>query len=88
HTEALYALLLAHEVTGERWCEAWFDRVYEWAFRHFPMPDVGEWRQRLDRAGKPTRQVVALPVKDPFHLPRALILSLELLQPSQTMSWK
>ncbi len=82
HTEALYALLLAGTLTGERWCETWFDRVHEWAFHHFSMPEAGEWRQRLDRAGKPITTVVALPVKDPFHLPRALILSLELLRRS------
>src|SRR6202034_4484640 len=80
HTEALYALLLAHEITGESWCERWFDQVYEWSFDHFSMPDVGEWRQRLDRAGKPLTKVVALPVKAPFHLPRALILSLQTLR--------
>ena len=80
HTEALYGLLLARELTGEQWCERWFEQVYEWSFSHFSMPDVGEWRQRLDRAGKPMTAVVALPVKDPFHLPRALILSLELLR--------
>ncbi len=80
HTEALYALLLARELTGESWCERWFDQICEWSFEHFMMPEAGEWRQRLDRAGKPITKVVALPVKDPFHLPRALILSLELLR--------
>ena len=80
HTEALYGLLLAHKLTGEAWCEKWFDQVYEWSNEHFLIPDVGEWRQRLDRAGKPITKIVALPVKDPFHLPRALILSLELLR--------
>jgi N-acylglucosamine 2-epimerase len=82
HTEALHALLLAHELTGESWCGKWFDQVYEWSFGHFSMSGVGEWRQRLDRTGKPMTKVVALPVKDPFHLPRALILSLELLRRS------
>jgi N-acylglucosamine 2-epimerase len=80
HTEALYGLLLAHKLTGESWCERWFDQIYEWSFEHFMMPETGEWRQRLDRAGKPITTIVALPVKDPFHLPRALILSLELLR--------
>jgi N-acylglucosamine 2-epimerase len=80
HTEALYGLLLAHELTGEDWSKRWFEKVYEWSFAHFLMPEVGEWRQRLDRTGKPITSVVALPVKDPFHLPRALILSLELLR--------
>lgn len=82
HTEALYALLLAHKLTGESWCEHWFEQIREWSFGHFSMPEVGEWRQRLDRTGKPMTTIVALPVKDPFHLPRALILSLELLHQS------
>jgi N-acylglucosamine 2-epimerase len=80
HTEALYALLLAHRLTGEPWCMEWYWRVHEWAFEHFGMPDIGEWRQRLDRQGQPITEVIALPVKDPFHLPRAAILILELLE--------
>lgn len=79
HTEALYALLLAHELTGEAWCAEWYDRVHEWSFAHFPMPECGEWRQRLDRKGDPISELIALPVKDPFHLPRAVILILQLL---------
>lgn len=79
HTEALYGLLLAHELTGARWCEEWYDRVHEWSFGHFPMAECGEWRQRLDRQGNPITELIALPVKDPFHLPRAAILILQLL---------
>ena len=30
-----------------------------------------------DRAGRPLDRVVALPVKDPFHIARALLLALE-----------
>jgi N-acylglucosamine 2-epimerase len=80
HTEALYALLLAHRLTGESWCMEWYWRVHEWAFEHFGMPEAGEWRQRLDRQGRPITETIALPVKDPFHLPRAAILILELLR--------
>jgi len=84
HTEALYALLLAHELTGELWCQEWYDRVHEWSFAHFPMPECGEWRQRLDRQGRPTTELIALPVKDPFHLPRAVILILQTLERSSS----
>ncbi len=80
HTEALYALILAHHLTGKQWCAEWYDKVEEWAFAHFPMPAVGEWRQRLTRQGLPTTEVFALPVKDPFHLPRAAILILQLIE--------
>ncbi|HKT10891.1 MAG TPA: AGE family epimerase/isomerase [Terriglobia bacterium] len=82
HTEALYALLLAHHLTGEKWCIEWYEKVHEWAFSHFPMPEVGEWRQRLTREGNPTSEVIALPVKDPFHLPRVAILIMHLMKKS------
>lgn len=79
-TEALYALLLAHRICGEDWCLEWYWRVHDVAFRHYPDRAHGEWTQKLDRAFQPITEVVALPVKDPFHLPRSLILSVELLR--------
>ena len=81
HTEALYALLLAHQLTGERWCMDWYEKVHEWSFAHYPAPR-GEWHQRADRQGKPVTEVIALPVKDPFHLPRAATLIVQLLEDS------
>jgi len=80
HTEALYALLLAHSISGEPWCMEWFQRVHEYAFSHFPVPGHGEWIQNLDRQGRKIAGTVALPVKDPFHLARSLILSVNLLE--------
>ncbi|MFN2227804.1 MAG: sulfatase-like hydrolase/transferase [Anaerolineae bacterium] len=80
HTEALYALLLAYEETGAQWCLDWYARVHDYAFGHYPAPGHGEWRQKLDRYGKPITETVALPVKDPFHLPRALLLGIEALE--------
>ena len=79
HTEAMYALLLAYEHCREDWCLRWYDKVHEYAFAHYPVPGCGEWRQKLDREGKPMTDVVALPVKDPFHLPRALIYCVDVL---------
>lgn len=78
HTEALYALALAHELCGQSWCVDWFDRMADYAFRTFKTP-WGEWRQKLTRDGQPLEDLVALPVKDPFHLPRALIYTLRSL---------
>ena len=79
HTEALYALLLAHKETGAPWCLDWYERVHDYAFSHYPVATHGEWTQRLDRFGNKMADTVALPVKDPFHLPRALILGIEVL---------
>jgi N-acylglucosamine 2-epimerase len=79
HVEALYATLLAYQLTGQEWCLEWYGKVAEWAWSHFPMPDCGEWYQRLTREGKPSSEVIALPVKDPFHLPRGAILIVQLM---------
>jgi len=79
HTEAMYAMLLAYELTGAEWCLQWYRRVHEYSFSHFPVAEHGEWRQRLRRDGTPLTQTVALPVKDPFHLPRALIYCVDVL---------
>ncbi|MEA3334871.1 MAG: AGE family epimerase/isomerase [Chloroflexota bacterium] len=80
HTEALYALLLAHEHSGEGWCLDWYRQVHNYSFSHFPVRKYGEWTQKLDRQGRPFAETVALPVKDPFHLPRALIYGVDVLE--------
>ncbi|MBI4582157.1 MAG: AGE family epimerase/isomerase [Planctomycetes bacterium] len=79
HAEALYATLLAYEHCRRDWCLEWHERLREWSYTHFPVPRHGEWYQKLDRRGQPFADVVALPVKDPFHLPRALMLCVECL---------
>jgi N-acylglucosamine 2-epimerase len=80
HTETLYALLLAYEIGREQWALDWFERIHSYSFSHFPVAGYGEWTQKLDRSGKKFSQTVALPVKDPFHLPRSLIHCVEVLE--------
>ncbi len=72
HTEALYTTALLYHVTGDQRYRDWYERVNVWSRDHFEMPS-GEWRQRLLRDGTPSEKTVALPVKDPFHLPRTLL---------------
>lgn len=80
HTETLYALLLAYSISRESWCLEWFERVHDYSFSHFPVPQYGEWIQNLDRQGNKTSAIAALPVKDPFHLARALIGTIQVLE--------
>jgi N-acylglucosamine 2-epimerase len=80
HTEALYALLLAYEHSREAWALDWYEKVHDFAFSHYPVPIYGEWTQKLDRRANKFSQTVALPVKDPFHLPRSLIMCSAVLQ--------
>jgi N-acylglucosamine 2-epimerase len=80
HTEALYALLLAYSLTRESWCLDWFQRVHNYSFQHFPVPQYGEWVQNLDRQGRKIDLTAGLPVKDPFHLSRSLVYSIGVLE--------
>ncbi len=75
HSEALYTLALAYEQTRDTKLWDWFQRMHEYTFRTFPNPDkaVGEWIQIRNRKGEPEDKIVALPVKDPFHVTRVFI---------------
>jgi len=86
HSEALYALQLAARVAPDLGLEAepflaMHQRTFDYTFRTFPNPNVnvGEWIHVRDRRGEPVRKVVGLPVKDPYHLTRNLMLLAELL---------
>lgn len=81
HAEALYTTLLCYHRTGKTQFLEWHEKVFSYTFRTFPNqdPEVREWKQICKRDGSPQDKVVALPVKDPFHIARDLILILELL---------
>lgn len=80
HTEALYATLLAHHLTGEaRWCE-WHQRLHQWTFAHFPDREHGEWLGYLHRDGTASSTVKGNLWKGPFHLPRMLLYAWKLLE--------
>lgn len=82
HSEALYTMMLAYRLTGDAEFKDLYDKVEEYAFRVFPNPDkkIGEWIQIRDRGGAPIDKIVALPVKDPFHIVRNMIQIIELEQ--------
>jgi len=85
HSEALYALILAYEHTRDSWFMDTYWKYHEYVFDTFPNPDkdIREWVQICDRQGRPEDKVVALPVKDPYHITRAfmhLIKSLERIE--------
>jgi N-acylglucosamine 2-epimerase len=79
HSEALYALLLLGLRTGRADLMEAHDRMHAYVMRTFPGGPGREWIQIRDRAGHPLEATVALPVKDPFHIARALLMLVELL---------
>lgn len=82
HSEALYATLLAFTLTGNGKMLDLHKKIQNYVFNIFPNPEkkTGEWIQIRDREGNPQDQVVALPVKDPFHILRSLLRIRDLLE--------
>ncbi|MHB0859320.1 MAG: AGE family epimerase/isomerase [Anaerolineae bacterium] len=80
HTEALYATLLAHHLTGEERYLAWYERLHAWTWGHFPDPAYGEWFGYLHRDGSRALSLKGSLWKGCFHVPRSLWLCLRLLQ--------
>lgn len=80
HTEVQVAALMAWQETRDSDWFDWYQRLWRFAAEHFIDWEHGEWRQKLNRDLSPFSGLVALPVKDPFHLPRSLIMQIELLE--------
>jgi len=79
HTEALYATLLAHRLSGNAEFADWYERIHAYTFGHFPDPECGGWFGYLHRDG-----TLALPAKGSmwkgvFHVASALWQCLTLL---------
>lgn len=77
HTEALYASLLGWQETNDRRFLQWYARLWRFCAKHYVDHKNGEWKQKLNRDLQPFDDIIALPVKDPFHLPRSIILQIE-----------
>ncbi len=82
HSELLYTSLLIYMRTGDSEILAKYYEGQDYIFKTFPNPDksIGEWIQIRDRQGNPMNKVVALPVKDPFHIIRNFIQIIDLLE--------
>ncbi|MBE6559810.1 MAG: hypothetical protein E7662_01690 [Ruminococcaceae bacterium] len=69
--ETLVATAYAYKHTGDTWFLEMHKKVNEYTFAHYPT-GYGDWYNWLDKDGN-IGESAALPVKDPFHLPRALM---------------
>jgi len=72
HIETLISLVKGYYHTKNSDCLAWFEKVHEYTWSHYPDPQCGEWFGYLNRRGE-----VLLPLKGGkwkgcFHVPRGL----------------
>ena len=73
HSEILYLWPYLYSITGDPEFEKLYQQSYDYVFTTFPNQELGEWIQIRQRDGSPQDKLVALPVKDPFHILRNFI---------------
>jgi N-acylglucosamine 2-epimerase len=81
--EAIIATLMAYELTGDQKYMNMHDQIHDWAFKHFPDEEYGEWYGYLHRDGRISTTLKGNIWKGPFHIPRMYLMawqSLELIQ--------
>jgi N-acylglucosamine 2-epimerase len=81
HSEALYVTLRSYFISGDKKMLQLYKKLEDYVFDTFPNPDkeLGEWIQIRNRKGEPIDKIAALPVKDPFHILRNMLLIIDLL---------
>ena len=78
HNEAVIASLKLYKEYGEEKYLHWFEKVTDYAFKHFSDPTYGEWFGYLRRDGKPTEPPCKGHIyKGPFHVLRMLAKCIE-----------
>ena len=58
HIESLISLLKGYQLTGDKRCLEWFEKVHDYTWTHFKDPEYPEWFGYLNRQGE-----VLLPLK-------------------------
>lgn len=70
HNETIIATLMAYLLTGDEKYAQMHQMVHDYAYRHFPDPEHGEWFGYLHRDGRLAQTAKGNLFKGPFHLPR------------------
>ena len=76
----LYGMLLGWKVSGRESCLQNFQSTWDYIDTHLIDSQYGEWFGYLDREGRPTHLLKGGPYKCFFHVPRALLFCIKLLE--------
>ena len=80
HIETLITMIKGYQLTGNKKCLEWFERVHDYVWSHFTDSEYPEWYGYLNRQGE-----VLLPLKGGkwkgcFHVPRGLFQCWQILE--------
>jgi N-acylglucosamine 2-epimerase len=82
--EAVIATLLAYGMTGKTEYADMHKKIHNWAFKHFPDPEYGEWFGYLHRDGSLSNTLKGNIWKGPFHVPRMYLMAWKTLERIKT----
>lgn len=74
HLESLVALAMGYRLTKRAACWEWYEKMHDYAWKHFADPEYGEWFGYLNRRGEVLLNLKGGKWKGCFHVPRALYL--------------
>lgn len=73
HIETLITMIKGYELTGDKRCLEWFERVHDYVWNHFMDPEYPEWFGYLNRRGEVLLTLKGGKWKGCFHVPRGLM---------------
>lgn len=79
HTEAIYAIICAYSLTKDKKWLSWLEKVHNYTFDHFVDKKYGGWFGYCNRYGNLTHRLKGGNYKGFFHVPRALLFSIQKL---------
>lgn len=82
-TETIIATLYAYWATGQTKYFEQYKLANEWTYAHFPDQQYGEWYGYLHRDGTVAQPAKGNLFKGPFHIPRMMIKSIEIIDQIQ-----
>jgi len=78
--EAIIATLMAYQLTGIERYASWHKQAHDWAYKHFPDPEYGEWFGYLHKDGRLSSSLKGNLWKGPFHMPRMQLMCWQMLE--------
>ena len=72
HIETLISLIKGYQLTGNKECLQWFEKVHHYTWEHFKDPKYREWWGYLNRQGEVLLDLKGGKWKGCFHVPRGL----------------
>lgn len=72
HIETLISMIKGYQLTGDKKCLEWFEKVHDYVWTYFKDPENPEWFGYLNRRGEVLLQLKGGKWKGCFHVPRGL----------------